>query len=155
MSAPSAGAVSAAVRFWPVLCTPSARPAHAPPAISATAVKASPFGLTVMTDAASSAGTAIHEPVSVPIASSAMMAALTAASSRIGHSLLCTRSDQTPASTRAAAPANCTPASTPPATPGCQWRISTRNTYANVEMVNCATTSIALEAWMRHSSDVR
>src|SRR3954454_4866517 len=63
------GGVAAAARFCAVFCTPSARPAQAWPARSATAVKASPLVLTVSTAASMIAGTATAEPLTIPAAS--------------------------------------------------------------------------------------
>jgi hypothetical protein len=51
MSAPTAGPTTDAAMNWPVFCAPSARPAQAGPAISATEVKASPLSATVTRNA--------------------------------------------------------------------------------------------------------
>ena len=55
--------------FW----IPSPRPLQYGPAISAMAVKAKPLSATLITDAATSNGTAIHQPSQPVIASAAML----------------------------------------------------------------------------------
>jgi hypothetical protein len=77
-----------------VFCTPSARPAHADPANSATAVKARPFVLTATTPQASRMGTAALDPAAAATASASMPTPVEMASSRIGRIRLPTRSDQ-------------------------------------------------------------
>jgi hypothetical protein len=95
MSSPNTGGVAAASAFCAVFCTPSARPAHAPPARSATAVNASPLVLTASIVASSRARRAgCRQSARVAAASPASTAPVATASSRIGRSRLPTRSDQ-------------------------------------------------------------
>ena len=86
--------MAAASAFCPVFCTPSARPAQAVPAYSATAVNASPFVLTTTTAQASSSGTAAPECTAAAPASASIPAPVETASSRIGRIRLPARSDQ-------------------------------------------------------------
>jgi hypothetical protein len=149
------GGVAAAARFWPVFCTPRARPAQARPASSATAVKASPLVLTDSATAASSAPTASGEPQVMPRAVSPTTTVTTTASVRMGRSLLPARSDQRPAASRLRAPARLASAMTRPASTALQPRLATRYSSANPVVANCGTTSRVLAAWMRHSPGSR
>ena len=68
--------MAAANAFWPVFCTPRARPAQDDPACSATAVKASPLVLTERTAAASSAATDHGDRLTAATASKPMISAV-------------------------------------------------------------------------------
>ena len=112
--------------FWTVFCAPSARPAHAEPASSATAVYASPLSATVTTAPSANPRITNHWPLAAPDAMTSISAALATASWRIGRSRLATRSDQIPASTRPAAPAIWNATISRPAAAGSQCRSPTR-----------------------------
>ena len=86
--------MAAASAFCPVFWTPSARPAQAGPAYSATAVNASPLVLTATTAQASRTGTASDDPAAAAAASASMPTPVLTASIRIGRIRLPTRSDQ-------------------------------------------------------------
>ncbi len=88
----------------PVFWIPSARPPQNGPAISATAVNANPFGAEVRIDATSRTPTAIAESVHAVTDSATIDTTTDAATRRIGPSLLPTRSDQAPVTTRPRAP---------------------------------------------------
>jgi hypothetical protein len=149
------GGVAAAAMFCAVFWTPRARPAQDMPAISATAVKASPLVLTVRATATSSAPTASGERHHTPSAVRPSTAAITQASHRIGRSLLRARSDHRPAASRVAAPARLATAMTRPASTGDQPRPATRYSSAKAVATNWGTTSSVLEAWIRHSVGTR
>src|ERR1700761_4146790 len=151
----STGEVAAAARFWPVFCTPRARPAQASPASSATAVKARPLVLTDSATAASSATTASGDRPAIPRAVSPTTTVTTTASVRMGRSRLPTRSDQRPAASRLRAPARLATAMTRPASTALQPRLATRYSSANPVVANCGTTSRVLAAWMRQSTGAR
>ena len=88
------GGVAAASAFWPVFWMPRARPAHAEPAYSATAVNASPLVLTATRPQASSTATATGECAAAAPASASMAAPVLTARMRIGRIRLPARSDQ-------------------------------------------------------------
>lgn len=147
--------MAAPTAFCAVFCTPSARPAQGRPACSATAVKASPLVLTVITPATSSTAVATPDPLRVPSARASMTAPMPTVSIRSGRSRLPARSDQYPTASRTAAPPTPTAANIAPAAGASQPLSSTRYTSPKVATANCGTTSSALVAWMRQSSGDR